>query len=661
MNTEKIKLFHVDYPENIVMWNKEIDPSKKLKIINPGDFPVDSILESLGLKNSSLKDSFGITDEDELKARGELIRFFTENPKVMETIGSMQAKAGMPVSQQEFLDFNDPIRQHNPYWQTIHGFIQAVESAQITIPERLKVIVDALKDSLPLEASEKEMANEIADKLQHITFIEGLLSFGIIFGYEGKSFVGYLDLREEKQMVHGYQKYSQSLDEIRYQKEPDWTTHKINPLNWLGIGWITNKIIKSNNQQKKKRAYQAMVLRHVENVLIQDIEQGLKSTLNSLDWKKLSTPSKLVVHLYFSYGENGLKFRVYGFDILKHEGLPQEKFEMDSFKGYTLSQSNLIHEARVSYTQEIDNRERLQQVAFLIRGITVQQPNFFHDYSSIPSPGADRKYRWFAVSNLYHSDEFSEVYEAVTEHRIFFGEYLSQSQEIIRLASLFHKKALELGTKLVYPTFVGKEQHVVSFDTIYPIHLLKQVNSKEVVPIKNLPSINGQIIGLTGAHAGGKTVTALSVTDNIFLAQSGLPLFGEGDFTMNIKKVLGTVFIERGTGSTCEMLVDKIAALFKGIKGVDGRQVLLVLDELGTGTQEASGFELGRDVLAEFSRRKISVLFSTQILGLAEYVVNNLKGQCFKLNSEHQLMPGISGGGLSELIERKGLKKYLNN
>ena len=75
-------------------------------------------------------------------------------------------------------------------------------------------------------------------------------------------------------------------------------------------------------------------------------------------------------------------------------------------------------------------------------------------------------------------------------------------------------------------------------------------------------------------------MTSLAVVTNIFLAQSGLPVFGQG-FRLNVKDVLGMMFIERGSGSTCELLLDKIVKILKEIKHVHNSKVVLVLDEVG--------------------------------------------------------------------------------
>jgi len=121
------------------------------------------------------------------------------------------------------------------------------------------------------------------------------------------------------------------------------------------------------------------------------------------------------------------------------------------------------------------------------------------------------------------------------------------------------------------------------------------------------------------------------------------------------------VFIERGNGSTCEMLVgslrDVLGAAFKH----KGHEVVLVLDELGSATQEEAGFGLGHDILGEISHRHISALFSTQIHRLATSARDDFGADIFQLDEQHRILPGIGDGGMQRLRSRLGLDKVLQS
>ncbi|MEK7103258.1 MAG: hypothetical protein AAB870_02840, partial [Patescibacteria group bacterium] len=112
-------------------------------------------------------------------------------------------------------------------------------------------------------------------------------------------------------------------------------------------------------------------------------------------------------------------------------------------------------------------------------------------------------------------------------------------------------------------------------------------------------------------------------------------------------------------GSTCEMIIAKLTNILKAAEQYSSDEFVVVIDELGVGTQESSGLELGKDMLEALSKRKISVLFSTQILALAEYAKADLGAYCFKVDEHHALSVGIAGGAMDVLREKSGFNAIL--
>ena len=289
--------------------------------------------------------------------------------------------------------------------------------------------------------------------------------------------------------------------------------------------------------------------------------------------------------------------------------------------------------------------------------IEAQKPDFLRQPFFVDSPETDREHRWFAVSNLYQGSMLRPVYLAVLQHREFFNKSVEELKKMAFLANNLSQKAQEIDSPLCWPEFILDGQGMVAFEEVYPLHLLKKV--AKPVAIRKLSDLNGQMVVFTGKHGGGKTVTSLAIAENIFLAQSGLPVFGRG-FRLNPKKILGLVFIERGDGSTAEMLVKKIVNIMQGIRKEEGSKIVLVFDELGAGTQEVSGLTLGRDLLTKLSERSgISIVFNTQITSLAEFAQSKLGARCFQLDADHQVLPGIGPGGMDELRDRLGLNRLL--
>ena len=61
----------------------------------------------------------------------------------------------------------------------------------------------------------------------------------------------------------------------------------------------------------------------------------------------------------------------------------------------------------------------------------------------------------------------------------------------------------------------------------------------------------------------------------IYLAQSGLPVFG-AKLSLNVKKIIGMVFLERGSGSTLQLLLEKYKSLLVSLDKCDRNGIVPV-------------------------------------------------------------------------------------
>lgn len=120
------------------------------------------------------------------------------------------------------------------------------------------------------------------------------------------------------------------------------------------------------------------------------------------------------------------------------------------------------------------------------------------------------------------------------------------------------------------------------------------------------------------------------------------------------------VFLERGSGSTCELLLQKSKKILEALQsGACPHSTLLILDEIGTGTQEVDGFEFGKRLLKRLSISGCSVIFSTQITELAKFAKESLGTACFNFDLGHHIAPGIGSGGINALMQAVGIDQLL--
>lgn len=639
----------VPYPKE-QLWNIDIPDNEKLRIINPTDFPEDQILKGLGIEKSSLCSSFGITNKEEIIARRDLIQFLVENPKIRNFLSYHTRVSNLPLDEASFLAYFG--RETTKHWEHVRKIIARLQGK--TLPARLKTFLTTLEQSLVLEQTENEFGSTIAEHILQTTALEGIINFGFSIGNDGK--LGFYSGDTSLRHVHGYKRYSKEWSLSSLLRD------RITMRRWtkkVGIGQCVEFFI----NWRVRRALKAMVIKSLPSKVQYEIRAGIKKRLSLLSWDNIYS-QKGDISVYFSYSEEGLSLQIVSMTFEPAEKHSSNDYR-DSFlfKEFTFDKSFNFQEkekSRHEQALEKDVREQRTRIATArqLSLLLAQDKDLFRKSFLVESKESDETFRWQYIKQLYADTRFSEAYNALTVHRSYLRQSLSTLKEIIFLTEKFLDTAQQLKAPLCFPTIAEDNKSVISFEQIFPVHLLSREDINRVSSIHSFPPLGGNIIGLTGTHGGGKTVTNLSITDNLFLAQSGLPVFGK-EFVYNIKRVVGVVFLERGDGSTCELLVRKIRDVLAGIQHIPGNETVVILDELGTGTQESAGFELGRDVLGTLKEQGCSVLFSTQILALAELAERNLGAHCFKMADGHRIVEGIADGGMKELRTRMNLDKYI--
>ncbi len=655
----------VNYPEGLTFWQKNIKPQDRLEFINPEDFPKKQILKGLGVEESSLRKSFGICDADEINSRLEIMRFLLENADFRRWLSNFK-KSYLPTNEQGFLDYFNPVREHDPYWQIIHNLLILIKTKD-EMPERLRIFTETIKATLHLEEIERNLGKVVANRLQNVTAIEGIMEFAINMEIGNVSAVKHAgedeywvvnELKEIEQHVHGHRMFSFALTSARYTSLPKWLENRFDPRNLLGIGAITRGWINSRNNNARRKALRDMVIRKATEGLLEDIKDGLEARLNRFKWSRKDAKDLkgAKVRIYFSYSDKGLQLRIVSLTPdIEVEGV---SFKFSEYKGYAKRTRRIISEAEREYKQMLQKHREDGARATFSAKLRKRSPKLFNPFT-VKSRRTDSEHRWYAITNLYRTS-LSEATKILGEHRRFFNEHIEELKDVLDLGKTLTFRARQLRTHLCWPKIITDGRGIVSFDEILPLHLLGRDDKPKVIPIKGLPSLNGRLLVLTGHHGGGKTVASLTIPALIFSVQSGLPVFGR-NVCLNPKKKIGLVFNTEGEGSTAELLVKKMVKVMKAVNRSSGEDIVLVLDELGTGTQEISGFELGRDLLTDLAKKGVSVVFNTQITSLAEYAQRELKALCFQLDRKHRIQPGIGDGGMNILRKATGFNRLLKS
>ena len=202
-------------------------------------------------------------------------------------------------------------------------------------------------------------------------------------------------------------------------------------------------------------------------------------------------------------------------------------------------------------------------------------------------------------------------------------------------------------------------------DARHPV-LLQKIGKKKTVPL-NLNFGDNKVIIITGPNAGGKTVVLKTVALLNLLVKSGLHVSASPDSNF---RFYSNILIDIGDEQSIEENLSTFSSHLSNINSILNsvdESSLVLLDELGTGTDPTEGAALASAILLELADKGVHVLATTHH-GNLKLLANDTEGfqnASLEFNIENieptfKLNQGEPGASYAfEVAERIGLDKTL--
>lgn len=305
-----------------------------------------------------------------------------------------------------------------------------------------------------------------------------------------------------------------------------------------------------------------------------------------------------------------------------------------------------------------------------------QIKGFIHDMSQSGATVYIEPMAVFDMNNKLNELEIDE--EREIEHilenlsSLLFPIYgnLRQDIELISKLDFINSKAklsLELDCSEPqigdYINLIGARHPIIDKTKVVPINIY--IGEFEEQTIKS----DFKTLVITGPNTGGKTVTLKTVGLLTLMAQSGLNISCKEGSTI---KVFDNVFADIGDEQSIEESLSTFSSHMKNIAHILDNftdESLILVDELGSGTDPVEGASLAISLLEEFHNAGAFTLATTHYHEIKEYCISHdgfmncsLEFDLKTLKPTYHLLMGIPGkSNAFEISEKLGISDYIIN
>ena len=258
--------------------------------------------------------------------------------------------------------------------------------------------------------------------------------------------------------------------------------------------------------------------------------------------------------------------------------------------------------------------------------------------------------------------EISRILLALTRQVGEIREPLAESLEsLARIDAIVARAKYSIEILGIAPTTSPSREFILD-QARHPI-LLQRHTREEVVPLSLTLGPDEQTLVITGPNAGGKTVTMKTVGLICACYQAGIHVPAQSETTLH---PFDRLFVDIGDDQSIENDLSSFSSHLERLKAIlaeSDERSLVLIDEIGAGTDPAEGGALAVAFLRELTGRRATTIATTHHGSLKIFahetsgVVNgSMEFDQGSLRPTYRFRKGIPGGSYAfELAERMGI------